>query len=162
VDYIFTYPEAIAYFGYSYYYENRESLRSVPVKNSEGNFVEPDQQTIGDGTYNPLARRIYMNLLNSAESLKDTVSYVEFGLDYPELVSVTGYVPIPREQIEETISTLTQFYGGSLYGSDNDAGGLSGGAIAGIVVGSLVGVCLIVLVIARCKVKRDGKFVVPK
>jgi phosphate transport system substrate-binding protein len=158
VDYIFTYPEAIAYIGYSYYYENRASLESVPIQNSEGKFVKPDTETIGDGSYNPLARRIYMNLLNSADVLQNTIPLVDFGLEHPITVSVTGYVPIPTDQAVEMRET--RLYGNSV-NSDNETGGLSGGAIAGIVIGTLVGVCLICVAIKMCMGKGD-KGVMPK
>ena len=106
VAYLQEFGEAISYFGYSYYYENSGSLSAVPVQNDAGDYVLPDPTTIGDGTYNPLARRIYMNLLNDEETLKNTVPFVKFGLQHPELVTHTGYVAIPESDIEIMMARL--------------------------------------------------------
>jgi hypothetical protein len=37
-------------------------------------------------------RRIYMNLLSGCDALKETVPFIKFGLDNPELVQATEYV----------------------------------------------------------------------
>ena len=106
VTYLQEFGEAISYFGYSYYYVNRNALSAVPVQNNDGNFVLPDPTTIGDGTYNPLARRIYMNLLNDEDTLKHTIPFVKFGLNNPALVGHTGYVAIPQQDVEMMINRL--------------------------------------------------------
>jgi phosphate transport system substrate-binding protein len=101
VAYLNEFAESIGYFGYSYYYANRGSLSSVAILNDEGDLVAPDPETIADGTYNPLARRIFMNLHTSEESLSKTVPFIEFGLSKPHLVEATGYVAIPSDSADE-------------------------------------------------------------
>lgn len=89
--------EGIGYFGYAYYFENQQILDAAPIQNKAGDFIPPNPETVGDGTYNPLARRIFMNLHNDEESLEATAPFIRFGLseEGTELVSQTGYVPLP-------------------------------------------------------------------
>lgn len=155
VSYLQEFGEAISYFGYAYYYENQDSISAVPIQNSDGDFLLPTEKTIGDGSYNPLARRIFMNLLNDDESLKDTAPFVKFGLLQTELVASTGYVALPQEDIDEMIRRLNDGNAHSAFGSDDDDDGLSGGAIAGIAIGGTLGLCLIAFVIFF-KLKNSG------
>jgi len=46
-----------------------------------------------------------MNLLNEDDALDDTIPFVRFGLDNPQLVDATGYVAIPEEQAAEIVVT---------------------------------------------------------
>jgi phosphate transport system substrate-binding protein len=156
VSYLQDYDGAISFFGYSYYYQYKENLYAVAVKNSEGVYVAPTDETIGDGTYNPLARRIYMNLLNDEATLKDTVPFVTFGLSTAEtLVPVTGYIVIPAQHTKELIERLKDAPYGTDQSMEND--GLSTGAMIGIVVGVVVGTMTIVAVLAIFLFKNKEK-----
>lgn len=123
VAYLNEFAESISYFGYSYYYANRGSLSAVAIVNDKGAKVLPDPQTIGDGSYNPLARRIYMNLYNDEDSLKHTAPFVHFGLSHAELVQATGYVALPSDDVQEMIGRLSlhSVEGGG--GGSNESGG---------------------------------------
>ena len=61
------------------------------------------------GAYNPLARRIYMNLLNTPEALALTAPLIEFGFSDAgdALVASTGYVPIPEVEQEEMLDRIS-------------------------------------------------------
>ena len=128
---------AISFFGYSYYFENQDSLSSVAIRNDAGEYLPPTPDTIGDGSYNPLARRIYMNLLTEEATLANTVPFVTFGLENPQMVSSTGYVAIPADQATEMIDV--RLSGGMVNSnsgsSDHGSLKLTIGAIVGMVVG---------------------------
>ena len=68
------------------------------IQNEDGDFVTPGADSVVDGTYNPLSRTIYMNLLNDPTVLANTVPFLQFGFssDGTDIVSTTGYVPIPN------------------------------------------------------------------
>ena len=100
--------DAIAYFGFAYYQENTDTLSAAPIENADGDFVEPTSDSVGDGSYNPLARRIYMNLYNDPAALALTMPFIEFGLDSPGLVSETGYVPIPSADMAIMTSRFSE------------------------------------------------------
>ena len=52
-------PNAIGYFGYAYYVENEDKVKAVAVDGGDG-CVEPTDATIGDGTYKPLSRPLFI------------------------------------------------------------------------------------------------------
>ncbi|KAG7354798.1 phosphate binding protein [Nitzschia inconspicua] len=156
VDYIFTYPAAIAFFGYSYYFENQASLQSVAIQNSDGVYLKPTPETISDGSYNPLARRIYMNLLNSAADLKNTVPLVRFGLENPDIMSVTGFVAIPENQTVDLIKLRLDNAPHALPNKKTGSN-LSTGVIVGITIGCVVGMCLVGGILCKCTSKGSKK-----
>jgi len=48
------------------------------------------------------------DLLNEAETLLDTVPFVQFGLEIKELVATTGYVVIPADDTEKMLHRLVK------------------------------------------------------
>lgn len=134
---------AISYFGYAFYYANRDNLLSVAVQNEKNVFVAPTETTIGDGSYNPLARAIYMNVRNDDEaSLENTVPFVSFGLRTLSLVATTGFVAIAEKNNQMWIERLEA----ALYGQDDSSSDLSAGEIAGIAAGvAFALVCILFL-----------------
>ncbi|GKY96600.1 hypothetical protein MPSEU_000619600 [Mayamaea pseudoterrestris] len=98
VSYVESNPAAVGYVGYAYYYQNGIELYVAAIENDAGDFVTPGADSVVDGTYNPLSRTIYMNLLDDPESLANTVPFIQFGFssDGADIVATTGYVPIPN------------------------------------------------------------------
>src|SRR5690606_12456529 len=56
---------AIGYFGFAYYMENRDKLKIVPIDGGNGP-VEPTKETIINGTYTPLSRSLYVYINNNS------------------------------------------------------------------------------------------------
>ncbi|MGK7957029.1 MAG: PstS family phosphate ABC transporter substrate-binding protein [Crocosphaera sp.] len=81
---------ALAYFGYTYYEENKNKLKALKI-----NGVAPSSQTVGNGTYTPLARPIFIYVnLNAAKSNPAVKEFVEYYLDNAsELVKEVRSVP---------------------------------------------------------------------
>ncbi len=91
-------PNALGYFGFAYYEANAESLRLVPIDNGDGPF-EPSVETIGDGSYAPLSRPLFIYV--NAEALQSDPAIQEFLRFYlassAELSADVGYVALPAE-----------------------------------------------------------------
>lgn len=98
----------ITFFGYSFYYQFRDRLLPVPVQNEGGAFIVPSSKTLGDGSYEPLARNIYMNILNDEATLNIVSSFIKFGLSESELISLTGYVSMSENSIAKSLYRLEQ------------------------------------------------------
>lgn len=97
---------AIGFFGYAYYIENKDKLKVVPVDGGAGP-VEPTFDTIKDGTYKPLSRPlfIYVNNKNLAEDhIKEYVRY--YLTEGRVLVGDVGYVPLEDTAYEAELAKI--------------------------------------------------------
>lgn len=99
---------AIGYFGYAYYLENKDNLKVVPIVNGEGEAVEPNAETIESGTYEPLSRPLYTYVSNAAIKDEDAVAaYTQFTLENAAMLAEdVGYVSLPEEKYTEQLETL--------------------------------------------------------
>jgi phosphate transport system substrate-binding protein len=92
---------ALGFFGLAYYEENQDRLKAVPISWKGRDPVPPSAETARSGTYQPLARPIFMYV--NAESLEQkphVERFIEFYLNpeiAEELVKEVGYVPLPLE-----------------------------------------------------------------
>tara|TARA_B100000242_G_scaffold133289_1_gene94731 strand:- start:503 stop:1450 length:948 start_codon:yes stop_codon:yes gene_type:complete len=90
----------LGFFGLAYYEENKDKLKLVGVDNGNGNgAVKPSIQTVGDGTYSPLARPIFIYANNSAKEKEEVKEFISFYLENAgSLVSDVGYIPMTEEE----------------------------------------------------------------
>ncbi len=95
-------PGATAYFGFTYFEENQESLKAVEVDGGEGCTV-PRAQTVQDGTYQPLARPLFIYVSNAAYAEKPQVrEFVNFyAQNIQQIAEAAQYVPLNEQQKED-------------------------------------------------------------
>ena len=99
---------AIGYFGFAYYVENKDKLKAVQVDGGSG-CVEPTDATINDGTYKPLSRPlfIYPNTVK-AKASPALAAYIDFYLANAAALSAeVGYVPVPDTLAQQQLSNWT-------------------------------------------------------
>jgi phosphate transport system substrate-binding protein len=87
---------AISYFGYAYYVENPDKLKAVEIDGGSG-CIAPTDETIGDGTYSPLSRPLFI-YPNTATAAADPAlaTFVDFYLaNAATLAAEVGYIAIP-------------------------------------------------------------------
>ena len=97
-------PNALGYFGYSYYEENQDQLKAIAIDNGEGP-VTPSVETVRDGSYAPLSRPIYIYVNAAAADKPEVAEFVEFYLTNAEgLVPEVGSVPLTPEEYEDGIA----------------------------------------------------------
>ena len=103
----------MAFFGYAYYLENKENLSIVPIVNGEGKAIEPNAETIQDGTYEPLSRPLYTYIKHS--SVKDNQAVYDFSKYALEnagvMAEAVGYVALPEEKYTEAVDKLNEIAG---------------------------------------------------
>jgi phosphate transport system substrate-binding protein len=99
---------AIGYFGYAYYLENKDKLKVVPIVNSKGEAVEPTNETIETGTYEPLSRPLFIYVNNKAIKEQPQVAdFVQFVLENAgDFAEEVGYVRLPQEMYDEALKNL--------------------------------------------------------
>jgi phosphate transport system substrate-binding protein len=112
---------AMGFFGLAYYEENRDKLRTLPVDdgndaNGKG-AIAPSLETVMDGTYQPLARPIFIYVRTSALDRPEVAQFVEFYLtNAAKLVREVGYIPLPDRAYELARARVAARTTGSLFG----------------------------------------------
>ena len=98
-------PNAMGYFGMSYYLENTDKLKAVGIYNEAGESIKPAFETIQEY---PLARPIFIYVdTNALASRPEVKSFVEFYLENaPEIVPEVNYVPYTETEYAESINLL--------------------------------------------------------
>jgi phosphate transport system substrate-binding protein len=113
-------PDALGYFGYAYYNENKDRLKLVGVDQEKGKGpVLPSQETIASGTYAPLSRPIFIYAKESALERPEVQAYVRYYTDSktaPQLIRDVGYVPFPETYYPRVWSRVEARQRGSVFG----------------------------------------------
>jgi len=96
--------DAIGYFGFAYYIENKDKLNDVAIDNGKG-AVLPTDATILDGTYAPFSRPLFIYVNKKSIERPEVVAFVNFYLqNAAKLSKEVGYTPLP-ESIYGTVHT---------------------------------------------------------
>ncbi|MGH7832489.1 MAG: PstS family phosphate ABC transporter substrate-binding protein [Candidatus Binatia bacterium] len=113
---------ALGFFGYAYYAENKDKLKAVAVDNGKGP-VGPSEKTVLDGTYQPLSRPIYIYVSKKAVDKSEVRDFVEFYLKHaPDLVKQVKYVPLPGKVYSMGIARLKSRKVGTAFGGSAEVG----------------------------------------
>ncbi|CAN5723956.1 PstS family phosphate ABC transporter substrate-binding protein [soil metagenome] len=97
---------ALGYFGLAYYENNADQLKLVTVDAGDG-CVSPSAETVGDGTYTPLSRPLFVYL--NAESLtrSEVQEFTRFYLANASMLAAdVGYVSSPAASYVEDQAKL--------------------------------------------------------
>ncbi|HXG49893.1 MAG TPA: PstS family phosphate ABC transporter substrate-binding protein [candidate division Zixibacteria bacterium] len=113
---------ALGFFGYAYYAENKDKLKAVSIDNGRGP-VAPSEKTVLDGTYQPLSRPIYIYVSKKAADRKEVRDFVEFYMkNAPNLVKQVKYVPLPDRVYSMGLARLQKRKTGTAFAGHADVG----------------------------------------
>lgn len=97
---------AIGFFGFAYYEENKDSLKLVKIDNGKG-AVAPSFETIQDGSYAPLSRPLYLYVNKGSLEREEVKSFVKFYLENAAaLVPEVGYIALPADNYTKSLDKL--------------------------------------------------------
>jgi phosphate transport system substrate-binding protein len=115
---------ALGYFGFSYYAENISRLKAVPIVEKAGkSAVTPSMQTVIDGTYQPLARPIFIYVNEKAYRKPEVREFVEFYLkNGSRLSKEVKYVPLPDRAYTLNMEHLKKGKLGTVFGGVAEVG----------------------------------------
>lgn len=115
---------ALGYFGFAYYAENQNKLKAVPIVEKEGKpGVAPSMQSVLDGTYQPLARPIFIYVNAKSLARPEVKEFVEFYNKHGEkLAKEVKYVPLPPKAYAHNMETVNQRKMGTKFGGENQVG----------------------------------------
>jgi phosphate transport system substrate-binding protein len=98
---------ATAYFGYTYYEENTDSLKALEIDNGSG-CVAPSAETAQAGEYTPLARPLFIYVNNAKYENNEAVkAYVDYYIEQLSTIAEAAqFIPLSEELYAETQSRL--------------------------------------------------------
>jgi phosphate transport system substrate-binding protein len=114
----------LGYFGYAYFSENRDKLKAVPIINpATGKPVLPAPDTVMDGSYQPLARPIFIYLNAKSLDRPEIREFVEFYMKNAEaLVTEVKYMPLPQKAYAFNLEHVNKKVLGTKFGGENKVG----------------------------------------
>lgn len=94
---------AIGFFGYAYYVANQDTLKAVTIGG-----VEPNNETIESGEYEPLSRPLFTYASNAAIAEDEAVyDFMQYTLENAgEMAEAVGYVALAEEEYEKGLADL--------------------------------------------------------
>jgi phosphate transport system substrate-binding protein len=95
-------PNALGYFGFTYFEENADSLKAVEIDSGAG-CVAPSVESAQDGSYTPLARPLFVYVSNQAYADKPQVAaFVDYFVGNVATAAETAqFIPLNDEQVTE-------------------------------------------------------------
>lgn len=109
--------DALGFFGFAYYKENKDRLKIAPIKNGEAAPVAPSVESIEDGTYAPLSRPVFIYVSTSAAGRPEVKAFIDFYLDQaPALVGQVGYVALPAALMGQVKARFAALKTGTMFG----------------------------------------------
>ena len=115
---------AIGYFGYAYYAENQGKLKSVPIIEKAGKAgVKPSIETVIDGSYQPLARPIFIYVNAKSLERPEVRKFVEYYMNNAaKLAREVKYVPLPDKAYTLNKEHLAKKKIGTVFGGVAEVG----------------------------------------
>jgi len=114
---------ALGYFGFSYYVENKDKLKAVPIVNDKGQAVTPSFDAVVKGTYQPLSRPIFIYVNAKALAKPEVKQFVQFYLEHgAQLAQEVKYVPLPAHAYQTAWDHVLKNKKGTVFGGTAEVG----------------------------------------
>ena len=115
---------SLGYFGYAYYAENSKKIRAVPIVEKAGKpAVLPSMETVINGSYQPLARPIFIYVSAKSLDKPEIKEFVEYYLkSAPKLVKEVKYVPLTDADYKHALENFNKKKTGTAFGGEAEVG----------------------------------------
>ena len=116
---------ALGYFGYSYYEQNKDKLKVLPVDDGDASNgagpIAPSPESVAGGTYRPLSRPVFVYVKVKALERPEVLKFVEFYLSKgAALVREVGYIPMTEREQQMVRDRFTARKTGTMFtGTDS-------------------------------------------
>jgi phosphate transport system substrate-binding protein len=120
-------PFALGFFGVAYYEHNKERLKLVPIDdendaNGQGP-VLPEYDNVVNGTYQPLARPIFIYVSLKSADKPEVRNFVDFYMKNGAALSKeVGYIALPDRAYELGANRFQKRVAGSVFGGKSQVG----------------------------------------
>ena len=114
----------LGYFGFAYYIENKDKLAAVSVVAAAGKPpVAPSLQSVVDGSYQPLARPIFIYVNAKSAEKPEVKEFVEYYMKNGEkLTKEVKYVALPAKAYTYNLDHFAKRAKGTKFGGENKVG----------------------------------------
>lgn len=93
---------ALGFFGYAYYEENKDKLKVVSINN-----IEPSPKTIEDGSYTPLSRPLFIYVNKASLDKEEVMEFLKFYIENAaDLATEVGYIQLPAKMYDDQLELL--------------------------------------------------------
>lgn len=115
---------AIGYFGYAYYVENKNKLKAVAIVEKAGKpAVLPSMASVLDGSYQPLARPLFIYVNAKSIDKPEIKEFVEYYLSHgKKLVAEVKYVPLNDKDYKHALDNFSKKKTGTAFGGVAEVG----------------------------------------
>jgi phosphate transport system substrate-binding protein len=115
---------AIGYFGYAYYVENKDKLKAVPIVEKPGKAaVAPSVESVINGSYQPLARPIFIYVNARSLARPEVKEFVDYYMkNGAKLSREVKYVPLPDKAYPMAWNNLLKGKTGTVFGGEAEVG----------------------------------------
>jgi phosphate transport system substrate-binding protein len=115
---------ALGYFGLAYFEENKGKLKAVKIINKGSTKgVEPSLETVMAGTYQPLARPIFIYVAEKSMAKPEVKNFVNFYLtNATKLTKEVGYIPLSKTHYDLAAKNFNSKKLGTGFGGKNEVG----------------------------------------
>jgi len=114
---------ALGFFGFAYYVENKDKLKAVPIVNEKGQPVAPSMDAVLKGSYSPLARPIFIYVNRKSLDKPEVKEFAEYYMKHgAKLSREVKYVPLPDVAYTHNLETIARKTVGTKFGGENRVG----------------------------------------
>ena len=127
---ISTDPQALGFFGFAYYEENKSKLKLLGIddgkdENAKG-CIKPSRESVEKGQYQPLARPLFIYVKKQSAERPEVQKFVNFYLEKgPALVGEVGYIALPADAYKLAKKRFDGRTLGSLFGGKGSQVGVT-------------------------------------
>lgn len=115
---------ALGYFGLAYYENNQNKLKLVAIDNGNGP-VLPSRESVINGTYQPLARPLFIYVNVKALERPEVAEFVKFSIENSsKLADEVGYIGLPENVIALIKERFERRITGSAFGAEGSKVGV--------------------------------------
>ena len=124
VQFIASDSNSLGYFGYAYYASNKAKLKAVPIVNPKtGKPVAPSQESVLDGSYQPLSRPIFIYVNKKSLERPEVREFVNYYLENgADLSKAVKYVPLPDNAYTAGMERVKAGKTGTIFGGEAEVG----------------------------------------
>lgn len=115
---------ALGYLGYAYYAENQKTLKALPIVEKAGkSAVLPSEQNVINGSYQPLARPIFIYVNAKSLEKPEVKEFIAFYMkEGSRIMKEVKYVPLPASAYKNNEEHLAAGKKGTVFGGVAEVG----------------------------------------